>query len=199
MALARLILEVEIDKAECLPAIFFHHLVARMLHFGRRIDTIGIPVGRRRRGRRIAGGQVGADGTFPMPFGHGLARRAMPHRGMFGGAIAVGRHGCLRVVVHMFAGIGGGFGIAMRAMVFGAAVQSAMAHCSMLGRAIRRRAFACRSHRHRRAMPGMRVGLRRSWHRKSKSREAREQQGSVSHAASSRGRTLTTRIIPACI
>src|SRR3546814_9337873 len=58
-ALARLIFrEVEADEGDRLSSILLHHVVARSVHLGRRINSVGVPVARGRWRGRVARRQI---------------------------------------------------------------------------------------------------------------------------------------------
>ena len=113
------------------------------------------------------------------------------------------------------AGMGIGFGrgrpgwlgmVAVRAMIGVVVGHGAMAHRRMFGGAAAVHAlllcFGRRSFLHgrlRRTMPRMGVRLRDGGTGEREGRQAGEQHRRAPHAASPFGRTLTTRIMPACM
>ena len=199
-----------------------------MLHLALGINAIGIPVCGRRGRDRVARRQVCAGGAARrrhiLHSRHRVRslRRAMAHFGVFGGTVGIRRRRCAmihrphirgvlvrslrlgRTMAHcrMFGRAGRGCGLAIHVLHI---AMVHLLHQPVCGRIGCRR----RLRRRRRRRSGRRGGCRsvhRMIHRLSRGgnsegqrRDARKEERDPGHSPSPFGRTLTTRIIPACI
>src|SRR3546814_5791898 len=117
------------DEGDRLSSILLHHVVARSVHLGRRINSVGVPVARGRWRGRVARRQIrtALSGHILHSSRRHVLRGTMAHFGMLGRAVGIGRK---RHVMVYRCHVGS-------LLVGSTRLWRAMTHRGMLGRAAR--------------------------------------------------------------